>query len=571
MLWVEKQHTYTDTEHTVINTIIEKYKLNPFIAGLVAERNEFSLEKIDYFLSDTFKPISPMTLKDMKEATDIIMHHMSLGHKIRVESDFDCDGLFSTYILKQTFDALNYPQFDYHIPHREKDGYGLSIKAVEKAFEDGVKLIITVDNGISAVDAVARANELGIEVVVTDHHTPPDVLPPAVAIVNPHQKDCPYTQKMLSGGMVAYKLSQALIMHTTKELRAHFVQNGYKEKVISAAAMSAIADVMDILGENRAIVKEGFKYLGQGAIPSVQAIMPTPSIYGVSFVVAPRFNSMGRLDDMSKSLDYLLETNPIEILNKKEVLEKYNDMRRDEEKQALARVMEKISTYNTLPPIIIEIAEDTHESVVGLVAGRVKEALYRPTIIFSKTINGEYKGSGRSIEEYNMIAEISPYLDLLSGGGGHPMACGLKAENLEQIEAFRNALLNACTLTETDLEPKIKIDQVISIDDDLLHLYHSSKRLEPFAVGNPAPLFAMKNVYLAFDYKTYKNGEFAKITISDEVDSLYTIDAICWDSNIFLNNGIKSTVATLADICFNIGMNDYTKHIQLTIKAIHFK
>ena len=570
MQWLEKCRTYTQVQNDIIDKVATKYKANRFISSIICERNDFDLDKISFFLATDFKPLPPSGLKDMDKATDIILDAMSKNQKIRVESDFDCDGLFSTYILIQLFDALEYKNFSYHIPHREKDGYGLSVKAVNKAYEDGVSLIITVDNGIAAFEAVDRANELGIGVIVTDHHTPFEQLPNSLCIVNPHQKDCTYPQKMLSGGMVAYKLVQSLINRSSREAKLRFMRQGYNKRIISAAALSAIADVMDILGENRSIVKEGFKYLKEGAIPAVAAIMPEPSVYRVSFGVAPRFNSMGRLHDMTFSLDYLLETNPAEIEILKEQLEDCNNKRKDMQLLAHSTIRDRVLSYEQMPKIIIEVSDDMHESLAGLVAGKLKEEFYRPVIIFAKTSSGTYKASGRSIPEYNIIKEVTPFFPLISGGGGHAMACGLKADTLDQIEAFKEALISACTLTEDQLTPKLTVDKFLSFNDDFESIYYSSKLLEPFGTGNPELIYAMRNVRLVTTVRSYKRGEYAKIKIYENATNTKYIIATCWDENVFKINNENPPMITMADICFTMDYSSFSKTIEFTIKSINY-
>lgn len=579
MVWIEKERLYSDEQRGVISEIINKYNTDAFIASLIAERNDFNLSEVDYFLSDTFKPVSPFGLKGMKEAVELTYQHMNRGNKILAVTDFDNDGLNCAFLFKNTFDALGYKNVKIYIPHRQKESYGLSVQHIEMAKEEDVKLIITGDNGISAFDAINKANEYGIDVIVTDHH---EVItdecgkvkiPPATVIVNPHQPDCSYPYKMIAGAGVVYKFSQGLITVAPKQVQQRFLQGGYKEKVICGAAIAAIADVMKITGENRALVKEAFKYLEKGAIPSVYTILNKPSVYGISFVLAPRLSSVARLDDMNKSFEFMCEEDPQKILVLKDEIEAYNTRRKEMQDQGLKIVKDKLSTYTEVPKIIVEIVDGLPETLIGLISGKIKEEYGVPTIIFSKTNKGDFKGSGRSINAYDMFGEISPFLKPENGvtGGGHPMACGLRAVNEESIINFRNFLLEKCSLTDDDLIPRVYIDKYITIRDDLNKLYNSVKLLEPFGVGNPSPVFAIRDVYLDFEYKKYKNGEFAKVVVSDGQDDDFTVNGICWDESIYLKQGKKVFDVVKADMIVDITFNEYSKKNELIIKSIIYK
>lgn len=592
MLWIEKSYNLTDEQNKLIEKISKSKGLDRFVATLLCSRTKFDENEIEYFLADKFKPLSPKGLKDMDKAVEVIISHMRKNNKILNSSDFDFDGVSAAAALNYTFIALGYKNYKYYIPDKQKEVYGLSCDIVERAHRDNVKLIITTDNGIAAFSAIDRARELGIEVIVTDHHeiqTRPEIITvdgkeikqtkyvDAVAIVNPHREDDTYRYNNLSGGMIAYKLSQALIMSASKESQKYFIESGIREKVISIAALSAIADVMEILGENRALVKEALKYLAQGSVPAVKLFVDEPTVTSLTYSVIPVLNSRGRLDQMRASLDLLLEEDPEKLTKLKVEFDEFNQKRKDLEAHGIEEAIKIISSYKEIPKVIIEVLPDTvPPTVLGLVAGKVKDrmGLHRPVILFSQTANGDYKGSGRSIEEYDMFNSIAPFLSVLSRGGGHPMACGLGADNIEQIEKFRGLVLDNCTLTEEDITPKLYIDKYISINDDLEKLYNDLKVLEPFANGNREPVLAMKNIYLDYEYKTYKKGEstgeFAKFIISDDADE-NTMEGVCWNENIYLRDGQKVFDVVNADIIADLEMNSYTKKVQLKIKNIKFR
>lgn len=584
MLWLEKERNYTDEELNIVKIVEDKYSVNRFIASLIAERNEFNLDEIEYFLSTEFKPISPFGLKDMKKAVEIIYKHMSLKNKIMAVIDYDLDGCNAGYILTNLFKALGYPYFEVYMPHRQKESYGLSVQIVELAFEKGVKLIITADNGIAAFAAIDRAKELGIEVVVTDHHEVQTIinengdvvynLPKASAIVNPHRHDCEYPYKMLSGGGVAYKLSQAMIMCAPEEIKRNFISKGYNEKIISSAAISAIGDIMKILGENRALVKQALKYLEKGSIPAVKAIMDKPSVMGISYGLAPNLSSVGRLSDMNKSLQFMLEEDEAKIQEMLPVINEYNEIRKNEQEAGIQKALEILQGYDVVPDIIVEILEDVRPTVLGLVAGKIKEKVHRPVIFFSKANNGKYKGSGRSIESYNLFGEIEPLLGVIEGldGGGHPGACGLNAANESVICELREQLHKKCSLTEYEKTPKVYIDKYLTLRDDFMKMYNDLKLLEPFdGISNTNPIFAIKDVYLDFEFKKHKHGEFAVIELSDNLEDDFSVNAICWDEDVYLKDGKKVFDVAKGNIIVGIEINSYTKRPQLNIKSIQYK
>lgn len=496
------------------------------------------------------------------------------------------DGTCCAYILINLFKAIKYDNFECYMPNRQKEKYGISVDIVNKFFAENNGaggLIITADNGISAFDAIERARELGIDVIVTDHHEVQTIadelgevtynLPNANAIVNPHQYDCTYPYKMLSGGAVVYKLSQGLIMKSPLEVRREFLLNGYSKKIICAAAISAIGDVMKILGENRALVKEALPLLDEGVIPAAKALMPEASVMNVSFKLGPHLSSVGRLSDMNKSLQFLLEEDELKIQEMLPRIKEYNEIRKSEQELGISDALEIINTYDELPDIIIEVLDGIKPTVLGLVAGKIKERFNRPAIFFSETDEGIYKGSGRSIENcsLSLFNEIEPLFKTIPGlnGGGHVAACGLNLAN-ESYSDFKKAMLDKFKLTEFDKTPKIYIDKYLSIREDFMKLHKDLSLLEPYGVGNPTPVFAIKSVYLDFEFKKHKYGEFAIISITDNLEDNFYVEGICWNEDLYLKNGKKVFDVVPADIIVGIEINSYTKKPRLNIKAINF-
>ena len=447
---------YNDAEIAVIKETSVAYGLNDFIAAIICERNGFNPKEIDEYISGTNRPKNFVGIKDIEKAVTLIAEAMAKDEKIRIVGDYDVDGVTSTYVLLTVFEALGYKQISHYLPLREKDGYGLNKDIVENAYKDGVKLLITVDNGISAHEATSHAKSLGMTMIVTDHHELPITLPEADAIINPHQSDCAYPYKTLAGVGIAYKLGQALISYFKAKPTPNLIG-----RIQALVALGTVCDVAPLIGENRHMVKTGLIALNKGAIPAASTISSKISVGTLGFQIGPRLNACGRLENAETALKFLQCEDFNELYPFKARLDSLNKERQDEEMDSLQRIFTKLEKYPEIPDIIIEIDEQAHESVVGLVAGKVKEKYYRPTVVFAKTIHGTYKGSGRSIEEYDMFQSFKPHLDLIDGGGGHPMACGLKASTLEQIEAFKKAVNLDSKLTEYDKTPKIYVDKCI--------------------------------------------------------------------------------------------------------------
>ena len=502
------ENTYTLEQKKVIETVKHTYNLYDFIAAIICERNHFDAQEIKEYIEGTTKPKSFKGIKDIDLAVKLIQKAMADHQKIRIVGDYDVDGVTSTYVLLTVFESLGYKEVSHYLPIREKDGYGLNTDIVDNAHKDGISLLITVDNGISASEAVAHAKALGITTIITDHHELPENLPLADAIINPHQTDCSYPYKTLAGVGIAYKLGQALM--TAFKLKPHPFLIA---RIQALVAMGTVCDVAPLIGENRHMVKTGLAALNKGAIPAASIISSHISVGSLGFQIGPRLNACGRLKSAETALQFLRTENNNALIQAKLHLDNLNKERQDEETASIERVDAKVALYPTLPDIIIEIDETAHESVVGLVAGKIKEKYYRPTVVFSRTIHGTYKGSGRSIEEYDMFANFKPFLNLIDGGGGHPMACGLKATTKEQIYAFSKAVNAVCTLTEHDKIPKVYVDKVIlnAYDYDFTALEKQLKYFLPCGAGNSAPTLLIKDACIKIHTKYAKSYRISEL------------------------------------------------------------
>lgn len=546
-------NAYAPHEMAIIEKTMTRYHLYDFIATLICRRNNFNEKEIEEYIHGTSRPKSFKGLKDVEQAVHLITAAMDRHEKIRIIGDYDVDGVTSTYVLLTVFETLAYKEVSHYLPLREKDGYGLNKTIVKQAFDDGVTLLITVDNGISANEAAAYAKALGMTLIITDHHELPLVLPEADAIINPHQPDCDYPYKSLAGVGIAYKLGQALLSHFKLKPAPQLIS-----RIQGLVALGTVCDVAPLIGENRHMVKTGLVALNKGALPAASIISPKISVGTLGFQIGPRLNACGRLESAETALHFLQCQNEAELFSFKQRLDSLNKARQDEEMDSLARVDAQIEQMGTLPDVIIAIDEQAHESIVGLVAGKIKEKYYRPTVVFSKTVHGTYKGSGRSIEEYDMFQNFKPYLHLLDGGGGHPMACGLKASSLEQILAFKEAVNAASTLSDYDKTPKVYVDKCINnaYDFDFDALWQQLRLFLPTGAGNSAPTVLIRDASLKFHTKYAKNHRISEVIADFGPKS---IASTLWNDETLPEEG-----DFVADITLQAGENGWQ------IKNIYF-
>ena len=544
---------YTKEQEAIIRYTADTYKVYDFIAALIAERNAFDEKEIEEYINGTTKPKTYKGIKDIDTAVQLITTAMKNQEKIRIVGDYDVDGVTSTYVLLTVFEALGYRHISHYLPLREKDGYGLNKDIVKRAYEEGVRLLITVDNGISANEATAYAKELGMTMIVTDHHELPLVLPQADAIINPHQLDCAYPYKSLAGVGIAYKLGQALMSYFKLKPTPELIM-----RIQGLVALGTVCDVAPLVGENRHMVKTGLVALNKGALPAASVISSRISVGTLGFQIGPRLNACGRLENAETALKFLQCQDHAQLFPFKQRLDNLNKERQDEEMESLYRVNSRVEKQTNLPDIIIEVDELAHESIVGLVAGKIKEKYYRPTVVFSKTIHGTYKGSGRSIEEYDMFQSFKPFLHLLDGGGGHPMACGLKASTLDQIIAFKEAVNEACTLTDYDKTPKIYVDKCIDnayeYDFDLLE--KQLRYFLPTGAGNSAPTLLIKDACLKIRTKYAKTYRISEVIADFGAKS---ISSTLWNDDTIPEEG-----DFVGDIALQVGETGWQ------IKNIYF-
>lgn len=509
-----------------------QFDIDPVIARLIRNRDVTGEKAIQEYLRGTIQDIpGPELLKGMKEATSILRQKIREKKKIRIIGDYDIDGVTATYILIKGLERLG-ARADTYIPDRITDGYGIHMPLIYKALEDGVDTIVTCDNGIAAAKEIGFAKENGLTVIVTDHHEVPFIedngertyiLPPADAVINTKQPGCPYPNKNLCGAVVAMKLIWALY-------DGSHIPETEKEEFLELAAIATVGDVMDLQGENRILVKEGLKRLPYTKNKGLQALIRVTGLegsrissYHIGFVLGPCINASGRLDTAARSLRLLQSEDSDEAARLAGDLKALNDSRKaltEKGKDAAIQLIE--NTDLKKDPVLVVYLPECHESLAGIIAGRIREKYNRPVFVLTKGEKG-VKGSGRSIQQYSMFEELVKCGDLLDQYGGHPMAAGLSLPE-ENVSLLRKRLNEQCTLKEEDLIPKVMIDVPMPISYISTKLVEQLSLLEPFGKGNTKPLFAQKNVRALNSRVIGKNHNVTKFQLMDEQG--YVMEAV---------------------------------------------
>lgn len=510
------------------NGIAEKYQISPIIARLMRNRDVIGDDAIDFYLNGTVEDLyDGLLMKDMDRAVDILKEKIEEGKKIRVIGDYDIDGVNATYILQQGLAGLG-ADVDTDIPDRIKDGYGLNQMLIDRALEDDVDTIITCDNGIAAMNEIAYGKENGMTIVVTDHHEVPYLeengekkylLPPADAVVDPHRADCGYPFKGLCGAAVAYKLVEVLYRVSGKsEQEVEHLQESLMENV----AIATIGDVMDLVGENRVFVKKGLELLKTTKNEGLHALMQCTGVdtanlntYHIGFVIGPCINAGGRLDTAKRALELLNASNRREAVTLAADLKELNDSRKEMTEEGVEEAVRQIESSSWKDDqVLVVYLPKCHESIAGIIAGRIKERYYRPTFVLTRGETG-VKGSGRSIEAYDMFAEMSRCRELFTKFGGHKLAAGLSLEE-EKVEVFRKRINELADLTEEDLQMKVSIDMRLPFPYINEELIHELKILEPFGKGNGKPLFAESKLRVIQPRIFGKNRNVLKCRLEDQ-------------------------------------------------------
>ena len=498
--------------------LTNEYEINPLIARLLANRGIVNKKEASLFLKGTVNDLNDASLmKDMKKAVSIIKGAIEEKKKIVIYGDYDCDGVCSTTILYRTLKKLG-ANFDYYIPNREDEGYGMNSDRIRKLKSEGAEVILTCDNGISAMEQVEVAKELGLTVIITDHHDIPyiekegnriNVVPNSDCVINPKQGNCEYPFKELCGAGVALKFSMELVNAMGRSFSEFY-------DLFQYAAVATICDVVELLGENRIIVKEGLKLINNTSSIGLKALIKATGLegkeiseYHFGFVLGPCINATGRLETADLSVELLITEDEkyAEELAKKlyDLNVERQELTFDSVESVISKVEEEITNGEK---VILVYDEGIHESIAGIVAGRVRERFNLPAIVMTKGKDMP-KGSARSIEGYNMFEELNKCKEYIEKFGGHPMAAGLSVKE-ENISLLRKALNSKCTLSDEDIIPVIKIDSPLEIkylDESLVEEIES---LRPFGKGNGSPLFAVKNIKVSRVFFIGKEKNFMK-------------------------------------------------------------
>lgn len=514
------------------DAIGSRFNIDPVTARIIRNRDVTDMENVDMYLNGTLDRLhDPMMMKDMDKAVSVIASSIRDNKHIRIIGDYDIDGICSIYILFKGLKICG-ADVDYEVPDRITDGYGINENLIKQAYEAGVEVIITCDNGIAAASQIDYANELGMTVVITDHHDVPYeetdngrryIIPKAAAVVDPKQNDCRYPFKMLCGAGIAYKFIDCMV----KEFQTG---DSVMPELLQFAAIATVGDIVDLLDENRIIVKEGLKLIANTENYGLNALMAVTGVsresinaYHIGFVLGPCLNASGRLDSAKRALKMLVTDDRAEAERHAGELKDLNEERKKLTSEAVDKAVDMVENSSLKDDkVLVIFLPDCHESIAGIVAGRIREKYYKPVIVLTRG-EQEAKGSARSIESYNMFEKLSECKDLFTRFGGHPMAAGLSLPE-ENIPEFRRRINEHCNLSEEDLTETVWIDVPMPLEYINEKLILELDGLEPFGKANPKPVFADKNISIRNIRAIGKDKQYTRMTIAK--DSGMVIDAV---------------------------------------------
>lgn len=559
------------TKRADFQGIAKRFGINPVTARIIRNRDVISEEAIQRYLYGTIRDLySPHLLQGADQAAGLLEKKIRAGKKIRIVGDYDIDGVCSTYIL---YTALNQAgaDVDYKIPDRIRDGYGINETIIETAWNDGVDTLLTCDNGIAAVAEIEKAKALGMTVIVTDHHEVlkvdgKEVLPPADVVVDPKQESCSYPYPEICGAVVAWKVVRIL-----------YEKFGLGEEkwleLLEFAAVATVGDVMKLQDENRIIVKEGLKKIGNTANMGLRKLAEKNNLdlgeltaYQIGFVVGPCLNASGRLQTAKLALELLLCDDPVQADKLALELKELNDQRKDMTAKGTEEAVEQVENQYSQDKILVVFLPDCHESLAGIIAGRLRERYQKPSFVLTRAEGGA-KGSGRSIEAYHMFQGLVEVRDLLTKFGGHPMAAGFSLPE-ENIEAFRKRLNENARLTEEDFVNRVWIDVPMPLEYISENLIGEFKCLEPFGQGNEKPLFAQKNLAIRSSRVLGKNRNAVRLSLVTETG--FPMDGIWFgDGDAFMDEMGDSRHL---DVVYYPDINEYngSRSLQIIVKNCQF-
>jgi len=535
--------------------------IHPLVAQLLYNRGISEPSQVEIFLNaDRHLEVDPFLLPDMHQAVSRTYQALLSGEKIAIYGDFDADGITATALLVQGLSALGGNVIPY-IPHRISEGYGLQVAALEKLRKQGISLVITVDNGITAFTEVEKAQRMGIDVVITDHHLQPSSLPPAKAVVDPKRNDSVYPFTELAGVGVAFKFLQALIKDSGRDELAN--------RLLDLVALGTVTDMVPLIDENRYWVKRGLELLNNTERLGLQEMIRSAGLKpggltaeSISWSLGPRLNAAGRLDDATTSYQLLLTENPQEAALLASELEEKNAERQQLVAELLDRARERIVTSGVDLPLLMAGDEDYPQGVMGLVAGRLSEEFYRPVIIF-RSGPETCSGSGRSISEFNLMTALEDCHDLLSKFGGHTKAAGftVPTRNLAQ---FQQRLFNLAQdqLAGLDLRPHIDIDAQVRLSTFAGETFKQMQQLAPFGSGNPLPTFASRHVEVVDQRPIGRQGKHLGLKLKQE--------GIIWDAIGFKLGSYAQEISPYLDIVYNLEMHQWNGDEYFRLNLLDF-
>lgn len=541
--------------------------ISPVTARIIRNRDVVGTESVEKYLKGGLKDLyNPYLLKDMELTVSIIREKVREEKRIRIVGDYDIDGVCSTYLLYRALTEIG-AYADYEIPDRIRDGYGINESIIRQAAEDGIDTILTCDNGIAATAQIRLAKELGLTVLITDHHDimkegGVEILPPADAIINPKQMACHYPYPEICGGLVAYKLVQALY-------EAYSISQEKWLEMLEFAAIATVGDVMKLQDENRIIVKEGLKRMGQTKSLGLRKLIEKNNLdednitaYQIGFVIGPCLNAGGRLHTAKLALSLLLSESEEEADRMALELKDLNDQRKTMTRQGTEEAVEQVEALYKDHKVLVVYLPSCHESLAGIIAGRLREQYQKPAFVLTDGEEG-VKGSGRSIETYHMFDALVEVKELLSKFGGHPMAAGLSLKK-ENVDEFRRRLNENAKLGEEDFIKKIWIDVPMPLEYINEPLIEELDLLEPFGQGNEKPLFAQKGLAIRSVRVMGKNRNVVKFSLASEkgmpMDGLLFADGDSFLQELSGNRKI--------DVIYYPAVNEYNgnKSLQIVIK-----
>jgi single-stranded-DNA-specific exonuclease len=545
-------------DRTLLGKAIQTFPVSPVMCRILLNRGISSREQALRFLSPTLDNLyDPYLLKDMRHAVNRVCLALERREKIMVHGDYDVDGVTSTALLVRVLRILG-ADVCWYIPHRQQEGYDITKRSILKAQDDGVTLIITVDCGTSAIDAVAYAQSIGIDVIVTDHHQISPTKSPAFALINPHRPDCSYPFKDLAGVGVTFKFAEAIVRELGYDVST------FRRKFCDLAAIGTVADVVPLLDENRILVKCGIEELPRTGKKGLQALLKTSGLIGKSlsshslaFVLGPRLNAAGRLDDASLALELLLANDEKEALRLAQALENCNRERQAEQERITKEALDIInSQIENAAKVLVLSSSGWHPGVIGIVANKLTDMYNRPFVLVALDETSQAGvGSARSIEGFNLFEALVQCEHLLERYGGHARAAGLSISS-SKIQEFREAInqIADSALSDSDLEPRLDVDLELSIDQVTSDLAEELTLLEPHGYCNPVPQFVTRNVLVLDKSRLGANGDHIKLKLGTPSGCAIDCMAFGWGSHYD-----TFRVGSLIDVCYNIRLDRFSR------------